>query len=348
MKLPLHGELVYQELPTDLEKAIQNHASAVFQKIKQDVQAYNFSAAIPTVHNTGPSATAGSATEVLKEEHPSDVSFGITDRTLDSDSGVVSGIAIPSHTSANHETEDSDVMIVATTPTPEHQALMEIPILQLARDTKLVGTAPQNVFKVTPTEQAEAVSTIQSMINLEDQGKDPNTVTESLTPAHAPASTATATSRDTLAMKLKLSAKELKCLQEMVATNVGKEHLLQAAAQEGIDMLALPSLPPSQEPFGEVAAVQPEFSIEGLVLLAGDTTIDLGDKEDGKASKECLRYDFGHGRCPLKPNSDSSWSKETCVLLQVRMAAYTLRYKLYNVVSIGLGYKHWVCRKTCP
>ena len=126
------------------------------------------------------------------------------------------------------------------------------------------------------------------MMNLEDQGKDPNTVTESVTPAHAPASTATATLRDTLAMKQKLSAKELKCLQEMVATNVGMEHLLQAAAQEGIDIPALPSLLPSQEPFSKVAAVQPEVPIEGLVLLAGDTTIDSGDKEDGKLAGSAL------------------------------------------------------------
>ena len=176
MKLPLHGKLVYQELPTDLKKAIQDHSSAIFLKIKQDVQAYNFSAAIPTAHNTGPSAAAGSATEVLKEEHPSGISLGIADRTLDGDSGIVSGTAIPSHTSADCETEDSDVVIVATTPAPEHQALVEIPVSQLARDNKLVGTAPQNVFKVTPTEQVEAVSTIQSMMNLEDQGKDLNTV----------------------------------------------------------------------------------------------------------------------------------------------------------------------------
>ena len=90
MQLPLHGELVYQELLTDLEKAIKDHASAIFQKIKQDVQTYNFSDVIPTAHNTGPSATACSATEVLKEEHPSGISFGIADGTPDGDSGVVS------------------------------------------------------------------------------------------------------------------------------------------------------------------------------------------------------------------------------------------------------------------
>ena len=84
----------------------------------------------------------------------------------------------------------------------------------------------------------------------------------------------------------------------MVASDVRMEHLLQTAAQEGIDMPASPSLPPSQEPFSEVATVPTEFPIEGLVLLTGDTTIDSGDKEDGKISKECLRYDFGCGGVP--------------------------------------------------
>ena len=110
----------------------------------------------------------------------------------------------------------------------------------------------------------------------------------------------------------------------MVATNVGMEHLLQAATQEGIDMPASPSLFLSQEPFGEVVAVQPESLIEGLVLLTGGTTIDSGDKEDRKVNKECLRHDFSHEKCPLRPGScDGSWSKETCVLSQARIAAYT-------------------------
>ena len=115
MELPLHGEVVYQELQTDLEKAIQDHSSAVFQKIKQDAQAYNFLDAIPTACNTGQSA-ASSATEVLKEKHPSGISFGITDGTLEGDSGIVSGIPVPIRTSANDETEDSDVVFVATAP----------------------------------------------------------------------------------------------------------------------------------------------------------------------------------------------------------------------------------------
>ena len=56
------------------------------------------------------------------------MSFGVTDRTLEDDSGVVSGIAIPHCTSRDHETEDSDVMIVSTTPATECQALFKIPI----------------------------------------------------------------------------------------------------------------------------------------------------------------------------------------------------------------------------
>ena len=91
-------------------------------------------------------------------------------------------------------------------------------------------TSPRNVFKVTLNEQDEAVSTIQSMMNLEDQGKDPNTVTKPVTTVPTPTSTATTMSKDILAMKLKLSAKELKCFQEMVTTDVRMEHLLQTAA----------------------------------------------------------------------------------------------------------------------
>ena len=186
---------MYQELQTSLEKAIQDHSVAIFQKIKQNAQAYNFLDTIATVHNTGQSA-AGSASEVLKEEHPLAVSFGITDRTLEDDSGTVSSIPIPSGTSANCETEDSDVMIVAITSAPECQVLVEIPVSQLARDTKQVETTPQNVFKVFQAEKDQAVSTIQSMMSFEDEGEDPNAVTEPVTTIPATSSTATATSRD--------------------------------------------------------------------------------------------------------------------------------------------------------
>ena len=138
------------------------------------------------------------------------------------------------------------MIIVATTPARECQALVEIQVSQLARDTKQVETTPQNVFRVTPAEQDQAVSTIQSMMTLKDKGKDPSAVTEPVTTTPAMSSTAAAMSRNILAMKLKLTVKELKCLQEMVATDVGMEHLLQTAAQEGINLPASPSLPLSQ------------------------------------------------------------------------------------------------------
>ena len=180
------------------------------------------------------------------------------------------------------------------------------------------------------------------MMDLEDQGKDPNAAIESVDNASVPAPTATVTTRDILATKLKLSAKELKCLQEMLATNVGMEHLLQATAQEGIDMPATPNLCSSQEPFGEFAAVQLESLIKGLVLLTGDMTIDSDDKEDRKVNKECLRYDFSHGRCPLRPNShDGSWSKETHVLSQARMApkVHALQHGSHQAWLQALGLK---------
>ena len=146
-------------------------------------------------------------------------------------------------------------------------------------------TTSQNVFKATPAEQDQAVSTIQSMMSLEDEGKDSNAATGSATTVLATSSTSTAMLRDILAMKLKISVKKLKCLQEMVATDVRKEHLLQTAAQEGTDLPASSSLPLSQESFSEAAAVQPKFPIERLALLAGNTAIDSGDKEDGKVNK---------------------------------------------------------------
>ena len=60
----------------------------------------------------------------------------------------------------------------------------------------------------------------------------------------APVSAARMASKGLLALRLNLSAKELKWFQDMIASEVGMEHLLQVAAQEGIDMPAPPSLPP--------------------------------------------------------------------------------------------------------
>ena len=63
------------------------------------------------------------------------------------------------------------------------------------------------------------------------------------------------------------------------------EHLFQAAAQEGVDMPAPPSLPLPPGPLDEVAAVQPKFPIDGLVLLAVNMTTDSGNKDEGKVNK---------------------------------------------------------------
>ena len=72
------------------------------------------------------------------------------------------------------------------------------------------------------------------------------------------------------------------------------------------------------------------------MLLTGDTTLDSGDKEDRKVNKECLRYDFSCGRCPLRPNShDGSWSKETHVLSQARNAAYTSDFPKVHALQLG-------------
>ena len=72
------------------------------------------------------------------------------------------------------------------------------------------------------------------------------------------------------------------------------------------------------------------------MLLAGNTTIDSGDKEDGKVNKEYLRYDFSRRKFPLKPNShDGSWSREIHVLSQARMAAYTSDSPVVHALQCG-------------
>ena len=156
----------------------------------------------------------------------------------------------------------------------------------------------------------------------EDKSKVSTTEVKAVATILAPVSAVTTASKDVLALKLNLSAKELKQFQDMIASQVVMEHLLQVAAQEGIDMPALPSLPLPPDLLGEVAAVQPKFPIDGLVLLAVNMTMDSGNKDMVRSKKECLRYDIG--KFPLKPGScDGSWSKETHVLSQARMAAYT-------------------------
>ena len=97
-KLPLHGEVVYPELQTDLEKAIQDNVATMFGKIRQGMPADTFSRAIPTVHGNGQLVTS-SAVGVLEEEHPAGTSFGVIEETLEEEGGVVSGITAPSQVS---------------------------------------------------------------------------------------------------------------------------------------------------------------------------------------------------------------------------------------------------------
>ena len=160
---------------------------------------------------------------------------------------------------------------------------------------------PRNIFEDSLSEQTQAVGTIQMMMDDEDKSKIQATDIKAVASIPAPASAATVALKDLLALKLNLSAKELKWFQDMIPSEVRMEHLLQAAAQEGIDMPALPSLPLPPDPLGEVTTDQPKFPIDGLVLLAVNTTRDSGDKDDGKVNKECIRYDLG--KFPLKPGS---------------------------------------------
>ena len=120
---------------------------------------------------------------------------------------MVSGIVIPSHISGDHETEDSDVMIVSTTPATECQALTEIPIPQQARGSRPAETAPRNIFEVSLSEKTQAVGTIQTMMDDEDKSKIPATDIEVAATIPAPASAATVALKDLLALKLNLSAK---------------------------------------------------------------------------------------------------------------------------------------------
>ena len=90
--------MVYPELQTNLEKAIQDNAAAMFGKIRQGMPANTFSRVIPTVCGNGQLVT-GSAAGVLKEEHPTCTSFGVVKETLEEEGGVVSGITAPSQVS---------------------------------------------------------------------------------------------------------------------------------------------------------------------------------------------------------------------------------------------------------
>ena len=80
--------MVYPELQTDLEKAIQDSAAAMFGKIWQGMPADTLSRAIPTACGNGQLVT-GSAVRVLKEEHPTGTSFGVVEETLEEEGRVI-------------------------------------------------------------------------------------------------------------------------------------------------------------------------------------------------------------------------------------------------------------------
>ena len=56
--------------------------------------------------------------------------------------------------------------------------------------------------------------------------------------------------------------------------------------------------------------------------MAGITSLDSGINDDGKVNKECFGYVLWE--FPLRPNThDGSWSKESQIQSQARMATYT-------------------------
>ena len=75
-------------------------------------------------------------------------------------------------------------------------------------------------------------------------------------------------------MKLKLSVKELKCIQEMVATDVGMEHLLKQQYRRASTCHHHQACLCLKNPSVKLLLSNQTFLIEGLVLLAGNTTID--------------------------------------------------------------------------
>ena len=135
------------------------------------------------------------------------------------------------------------MIIVGSTSGYDHPALAEIPVPQQAKGSRLVQVAPHNIFETPLTEQVQAVDTIQTIMDNEDCHRTLATVTQAAATALASSSAVTATGKELLAGRLRLMAKELKCFQEMIATEVGMGHLLKMATQEGIEMPASPDIP---------------------------------------------------------------------------------------------------------
>ena len=135
------------------------------------------------------------------------------------------------------------MIIVGSTPGCDCPALVKIPMPQHAKGSRPVWIAPRNIFETSLTEQIQAVDTIQTIMDDEDHHRTSATMTQAAATALAPSSAVTATDKELLARRLRLTAKELKRFQEMIATEVGMGHLLRMAAQEGIKMPASPDIP---------------------------------------------------------------------------------------------------------
>ena len=135
------------------------------------------------------------------------------------------------------------MIIVGSTPGCDHPVLVEIPMPQHAKSSRPVWTAPCNIFETSLIEQAQAVDTIQTIMDDEDHHRTSATMTQVAATALTPSLAVTATDKELLARRLRLMAKELKCFQEMIAPEVGMGHLLRTAAQEGIKMPASPTIP---------------------------------------------------------------------------------------------------------
>ena len=73
-------------------------------------------------------------------------------------------------------------------------------------------------------------------------------------------------------------------------------------------MPASPNIPQPSGLQSVPAAIQPKFPINGLVLLAGNTSFDTGINDDGKINKECLEYVLGEFPLILSARN-GSWSR---------------------------------------
>ena len=112
------------------------------------------------------------------------------------------------------------MIIVGSTPGCDHPALVEIPVPQCVRGSRPAQIAPCNIFEVLPTEQAQAVDIIQTIMDDEDHHRISATVTQAAATAQTLPPAVTATDKELLTRKLKLTAKELKHFQEMITTEV--------------------------------------------------------------------------------------------------------------------------------